>query len=68
MWKKTKNSETIENVVNSKNKRTKGKEKIKKEKNRKDLGRIAIKVTAAVLAIIMMVAVAGTLLYYLTIG
>ena len=68
MWKKTKNSETIENVVNSKNKMTKGKEKIKKEKNRKDLGRIAIKVTAAVLAIIMIVAVAGTLLYYLTIG
>lgn len=68
MWKKTKNTETIENVVNNKTKRTKGKEKIKKEKNRKDLGRIAIKVTAAVLAIIMMVAVAGTLLYYLTIG
>ena len=40
----------------------------KKEKNQKkkrDIGRIATKVMAAVLAVLMILAVGGTLVYYL---
>lgn len=36
-----------------------------KEKNRRDIGRIATKIVAALLAILMVLAVAGTLMYYL---
>lgn len=34
-------------------------------KKKHDIGRIAIKVIAAILAVLMVVAVAGTLIYYL---
>ena len=36
-----------------------------KQKNRRDIGRIATKIVAALLAILMVLAVAGTLMYYL---
>ena len=44
------------------------KDKTKKEKkpiNKKDVGKIATKVMAAILALLMILAVAGTLIYYL---
>ena len=62
MSKKEKKTEKIEKI------KTKRIEKDKKEKTRRDLGRIAIKVTAIILAIIMIAAVAGTLVYYLTVS
>lgn len=37
----------------------------KKQKNKKDIGRIAIKITAIILAILMVLAVATTFVYYL---
>ena len=37
----------------------------KKEKTKKDLGRIAIKIIATILAILMILAVAATLVYYI---
>ena len=37
----------------------------KKEKNRRDFGRLAIKIIAGILALMMVLAVAGTLIYYL---
>lgn len=48
-------------------KANKKEEKVKKEKTRRDLGRVAIKVIAAVLAFIMVAAVAVSLLYYIAI-
>lgn len=41
--------------------------KVNKEKTRRDFGRIAIRVIAAILAIIMILAFAGTLIYYITV-
>ena len=37
----------------------------KKEKNKRDLGKIITKIIAAILAILMILAVAGTLIYYI---
>ncbi len=37
----------------------------KKEKNRRDYGRLAIRIIAGVLAVLMVLAVAATLIYYL---
>ena len=37
----------------------------KKDKNKKDIGRIATKIIAGILAILMILAVAGTLIYNL---
>ena len=62
MSKKEKKTEKIGKI------KTKRIEKDKKEKTRRDLGRIAIKVTAIILAIIMIAAVGGTLVYYLTVS
>lgn len=62
MGKKIKQNEA-KKIKKVKTKRTEN-----KGKTRMDLGRIAIKVIAAILAIIMVVAVAGTLIYYLTIS
>lgn len=45
--------------------KTKKDKKNKKENNRKDFGRIAVRVIAAILALIMVLAVAATLFYYL---
>lgn len=39
--------------------------KEKKQKNKRDIGKIATKVMAAVLALLMILAVGGTLVYYL---
>lgn len=39
--------------------------KEKKQKNKRDIDRIATKVMAAVLAVLMILAVGGTLVYYL---
>ena len=38
----------------------------KKEKNRRDLGKIATRVIAGILAILMVLAVGATLVYYIT--
>lgn len=38
----------------------------KKEKNRRDIGRIATKIVAGILVIAMVIAFAGTLIFYLT--
>ena len=37
----------------------------KKQKNKRDMGKIATRVMAAILAILMVLAVASTLIYYL---
>ena len=37
----------------------------KKQKNKRDLGKVAVRVIALILAILMVVAVAATLIYYL---
>lgn len=37
----------------------------KKDKHKRDIGRIATRVIAGILAILMILAVAGTLIYYL---
>ncbi len=37
----------------------------KKQKIKRDVGKIVIKIVAAVLALLMVLAVAGTLIYYL---
>ncbi len=37
----------------------------KKEKNKRDIGKIATKIIAAILALFMILAVAATLIYYL---
>ena len=39
----------------------------KKEKAKRDIGRIATKIIAAILAIVMILAVGATLVYYLTV-
>ena len=36
-----------------------------KHKNKRDIGRIAIRIIAAILAVLMVLAVAATLIYYL---
>ena len=36
-----------------------------KQKNKRDLGKIAIKIIALILALLMILAVAATLIYYL---
>ncbi len=41
------------------------KKTVKKEKPKADMGKIATKVLAAILALIMIFALAGTLIYYL---
>lgn len=43
----------------------KSNKKEKTKKNRRDIGKIATKIMAAVLAILMILAVGGTLVYYL---
>ena len=43
----------------------KSNKKEKTQKNRRDIGKIATKIMAAILAILMMLAVGGTLVYYL---
>ncbi len=40
----------------------------KKEKVKRDIGRIAIKIIAAILAVVMILAVGATLVYYLTVA
>lgn len=40
----------------------------KKEKVKRDIGRIATKIIAAILAIVMILAVGATLVYYLTVA
>lgn len=37
----------------------------KKQKNKRDLGKVAVRVIALILAILMVLAVAATLIYYL---
>lgn len=37
----------------------------KKQKNKKDMGKIAVRIIALILAILMVLAVATTLIYYL---
>lgn len=39
----------------------------KKEKNKRDIGKIATKIIAAILAILMILAVSATLIYYVTV-
>ena len=43
----------------------KSNKKEKTQKNRRDMGKIATKIMAAILAILMILAVGGTLVYYL---
>lgn len=43
----------------------KSNKKEKTQKNRRDIGKIATKIMAAILAILMILAVGGTLVYYL---
>ena len=43
----------------------KTKKKEKNQKSKRDIGKIATKVMAAILALLMILAVAGTLVYYL---
>lgn len=40
----------------------------KKEKVKRDIGRIATKIIAAILALVMILAVGATLVYYLTVA
>ncbi len=37
----------------------------KKQKNRRDMGKIATRIVAAILAVLMVLAVASSLIYYL---
>ena len=39
----------------------------KKEKNKRDIGKIATKIIAAILAILMILAVSATFIYYVTV-
>lgn len=38
-----------------------------KQKNKRDIGRIAVKIVASILAILMVLAVAATFIYYLVV-
>ena len=65
MENKDKKEKKTEKKAKKENKKENKEKKIKKDKPKRDLGKIATKVIAAILALMMILAVAGTLLYYI---